>query len=68
MVLLATSPGRGGAGNVLTSAKTSAPHFGGDVLAALSVPSFQENFDQSKGELSNGELKSQLLEALEKLD
>ena len=67
MVILATSPGRGGAGNVLNSAKTSAPHFGGNVLATLSVPSFQENFDQSEGELSNDELKTQLLAALEKL-
>ena len=40
LVLLATSPGPGGASSVLAAAKGSAPYFAGDVKAALSVPSF----------------------------
>ena len=37
MVLLATSAGPGGASNVLATAKISAPFFGGDVKADLSL-------------------------------
>ncbi|MBM7036128.1 NADPH-dependent FMN reductase [Vibrio ulleungensis] len=46
MVLFATSPGPGGAQNVLASAVQSAPYFGGNVLASLSIPSFFDNFSQ----------------------
>lgn len=45
MVLLATSPGPGGARNVLATAKNSAPFFGGEVKADLSIPSFNKVFD-----------------------
>ncbi|MFT5212204.1 MAG: chromate reductase [Flavobacterium sp.] len=67
MVMLATSPGPGGAGNVLTSAKTSAPYFGGEVVAAISFPNFHKVFDLGAGELSDLELKSQLVDAISKL-
>ena len=60
MVLLSTSPGPGGAARVLASAKDSAPHFGGNVLADVSIPSFYENFDTEKGEITNPELESQI--------
>ncbi|WP_101757537.1 NADPH-dependent FMN reductase [Oceanicoccus sp. KOV_DT_Chl] len=53
MVLLATSPGPGGARNVLNAAQTSAPHFGGEVKATLSVASFYQHFDSDNGEISN---------------
>ena len=45
MVLLATSPGPGGANTVLTAAVNSAPYFAGNVKASLSIPSFYDNFD-----------------------
>ncbi|MBL4838495.1 MAG: NAD(P)H-dependent oxidoreductase [Kordiimonadaceae bacterium] len=45
MVLLATAPGPGGAASVLATAETSAPFFGSDVKASLSVPNFYEVFD-----------------------
>ncbi|MCK0069672.1 NADPH-dependent FMN reductase [Kordiimonas laminariae] len=64
MVLLATSPGAGGARNVLAAAETSAPHFAGDVKASLSIPSFYENFDMETGALSNEALATKLKDAL----
>lgn len=62
-VLLSTSPGKGGAKSVLGQAVNSAPHFGMDVKATFSLPTFQENFAQGL----TGEHKTQLIEALEKL-
>lgn len=67
MLLLATSPGPGGAQNVLASATISAPFFSGEVLGSISVPSFYENFDSDKGKLKNTELDQQIREATEKL-
>lgn len=64
MVVLATSPGKGGAGNVLGAAVTSAPHFGADVKASLSVPKFGENFDIDTGKLIDAGLAHDLRVAL----
>jgi chromate reductase, NAD(P)H dehydrogenase (quinone) len=55
MLLLATSPGARGAQSVLTTATTSMPHFGGEVLGSLSIPSFYDHFDVEKGVLREGE-------------
>ena len=67
MVLLATSPGPGGASNVLAAASKSAPYFGGELKSSLSVPKFFDNFDTDKGELSNSEIQNELISMLEKL-
>jgi chromate reductase len=64
MVLLATSPGPGGAGSVLAAATGSAPYFAGDVKASVSIPSFFDNFDSKKQELTNPELVDKLQSAL----
>lgn len=64
MVCLATSPGKGGAGNVLGAAINSAPHFGAEVKGSLSVPLFGENFDEDSGALSNAALAADLRAAL----
>lgn len=63
-LLLATSPGPGGANTVLTAAKTSAPYFGMDVKADLSVGSFYDEFDMEKAELKNAEMKDKLMTAV----
>ncbi|MEM7474462.1 MAG: NAD(P)H-dependent oxidoreductase [Planctomycetota bacterium] len=68
MILLATSPGARGASNVLKIATESAPHFGMDVRASISVPSFQDNFDSTAGELTNPELVSQIDAAMDLLN
>lgn len=60
VVMLATSPGPGGARNVLASAVASAPYFAGDVKGSLSIPSFFDNFDVQNQQLNNKELAQQL--------
>ena len=66
-VLLATSPGPGGAASVLAAATGSAPYFAADLKASLSIPSFYENFDIEKGCLKEGELNRQLQAVMAKL-
>jgi chromate reductase len=63
-VLLATSPGPGGAGNVLAAAKGSAPYFGLEVKADLSIAKFYDEFDMEKGELKNADTKDKLATAI----
>ncbi len=60
IVLLATSPGPGGAASVLAAAVKSAPFFGGELRGHLSVPSFNQNFDVEKGCIKNPEIQAQL--------
>lgn len=67
MVLLATSPGPGGASNVLRVATESAPYFDGEVKASISVPSFHENFDLESGTVTNEEIRVKLQDAVKKL-
>lgn len=67
MVLLATSPGPGGAKNVLAAAKTSAPYFAGQVKADLSVPGFFEVFDTDTQQFKDNEIRTQLKEAVSAL-
>ncbi|KGJ87292.1 NADPH-dependent FMN reductase [Colwellia psychrerythraea] len=67
MILLATSPGPGGAQTVLTAATGSAPYFAGDVKASVSIPSFFDNFDSEKQEISNPVILDELKSALAQL-
>ncbi|WP_115716942.1 NADPH-dependent FMN reductase [Gallaecimonas mangrovi] len=64
---LATSPGPGGASSVLAAAQASAPFFGGNVKAALSVPSFFDNFDVEAGKVTNPDIDAELKAAVAKL-
>ena len=61
MLLLATSPGPGGASSVLATATTSAPFFDGEVIASFSLPNFYENFDSDQGQISNDDINAQLM-------
>ncbi|MCO7227413.1 NADPH-dependent FMN reductase [Pleionea sp. CnH1-48] len=67
MVMLATSPGPGGAKNVLATATTSAPYFGGELKGSLSIASFFDHFDVEKQELRNEEKKQELMNVLNSL-
>lgn len=49
MILLATSPGARGGKSVLELASGSVPRFGADVIASISLPSFEENFSADQG-------------------
>jgi chromate reductase len=60
MLLMATSPGAGGGGNVLGIAKDAFPFYGGNIKATFSLPSFDVNFDLETGKVSNPELDQQL--------
>ncbi|MEH6403667.1 MAG: NAD(P)H-dependent oxidoreductase [Sneathiella sp.] len=67
MILLSTSPGAGGAKSVLTAAVNSAPFFGADVKASLSVPSFFDNFDTDAGAIKDSGFQMKLKDALSAL-
>lgn len=60
VLLLSTSPGPGGASNVLAAASGSTPHFAADVKGTFSLPRFFDNFDIEQGKVSNIELHQKL--------
>ena len=67
LVLLATSPGARGASAVLASAVKSAPYYGANLKASLSIPAFYKNFDTATGEISNPAIQKELETALASL-
>ena len=64
MVVLSASPGPGGGAHVVAAVKSSAPFFGGNIRADLSVGEFNDNFDTENGEISNPETQAELRSAL----
>lgn len=60
VVFLATSPGPGGAKNVLKAASESAKYFAADLKGSLSIPSFYDNFDSNTEQITNPELQQAL--------
>lgn len=66
-VVMSASPGANGGANVLKSAINSAPFFGADVKASLSVGSFAKVFDGELGRLTNPELVKELRRCLRAL-
>ena len=64
VIMLATSPGPGGAATILAAAQGSAPYFAAEVKAAVSVPSFYDNFDIENGQLTNNELVQEIQNAI----
>ena len=67
MVLLSTSPGGRGGRSVLELASSQIPRFGGQVLASISVPSFNDNFDADSGRVINIEIATQIQQAIDHL-
>ncbi|WP_413691576.1 NADPH-dependent FMN reductase [Pseudoalteromonas sp. KJ10-2] len=67
VIMLATSPGPGGAGSVLASAVGSAHFFAADVKGSVSVPNFYDNFDVEKGELTNPSLVEKIQSVINQL-
>ncbi|RBW45135.1 NADPH-dependent FMN reductase [Psychromonas sp. B3M02] len=67
VIMLATSPGPGGAGSVLASAVGSAHFFAANVKGSVSVPSFYDNFDVEKGELTNPSLVEKIQSVINQL-
>jgi len=66
-IYLATSPGPGGAGSVLASAKGSAQFFGVDLRAAVSVRSFHDVFDTLTEQITEPSTLSDLTSAAQAL-
>ncbi|UJF17481.1 NAD(P)H-dependent oxidoreductase [Vibrio sp. SS-MA-C1-2] len=66
-IMLATSPGPGGAQNVLAAATGSAPFFAGNVKGQLSVPNFYSNFDLEENKIINADIEKELQETINKL-
>lgn len=67
MLLLATSNGERGAKSVLELATNASPRFGGDVRASVSVPEFEKNFDEKRGEVRNEQINFMLAEGVRAL-
>lgn len=65
MLLMATSPGARGGASVLEIAKNAFPRYGAIVKATFSLPSFNDNFDVEKGEISNPDLDKQLKDSIQ---
>lgn len=57
VLLTSTSPGTRGAKTALEYTKMHLPRFGASVVESFSFPSFQENFNQDKMQVSNPTLK-----------
>ncbi|QBF83466.1 NADPH-dependent oxidoreductase [Shewanella maritima] len=66
-LLLATSPGPGGAKSVLGAATTSAPYFAADVKASISLPSFYDNFDVATQSIKDDAIATELAVAAKAL-
>ena len=61
MVLLSTSPGGFGGGNVMQLALTRFPKHGAEIIGHFSLPSFHDNFDNG---IKNKELNDQFMEMM----
>ncbi|MEM7446829.1 MAG: NAD(P)H-dependent oxidoreductase [Myxococcota bacterium] len=57
---LSTSIGSRGGANVLRATLESAPHFGAEIVASMSLPRFRDNFDVELGRVTNEEYRSKL--------
>jgi chromate reductase len=68
VLLLATSPGPGGAATVLAAAVNSAPYFGANVVSKLSVHSFHKNFDEAAGHMVHPGMQRRLRRATRLLE
>jgi NAD(P)H-dependent FMN reductase len=64
MLLMSTSPGGYGGGNVMNTAKTFFPQFAADVKDTFSLPKFYENFDMESGVI-NPDMLKELQEKIE---
>lgn len=59
MLLMTTSPGGFGGGNVMAEAHKFFPQFGADIKETFSLPKFYENFDMENG-IINPELLTEI--------
>ncbi len=67
MLLMATSPGGRGGITILELALNALPRFGGNVVAHMSLPNFNDHFDKESNTLKAGEYHTELQAAVTKL-
>lgn len=65
MLLMSTSPGGYGGGNVMNAAKNFLPACSADIKETFSLPRFYANFDETKG-ISNADLLKDFEAVIEK--
>lgn len=53
VLALATSPGKGGAASVLALGKAQVAHSGGDLVEAISLPSYQEHYNENEHQVTH---------------
>lgn len=65
IVILSSSPGKGGATSALKVTEKTIPYFSGNVVATLSIGSFYDNFKD--GKIVNTEINQDLNDVISKL-
>lgn len=66
MLLMSTSPGGFGGGNVMNSAKAYFPKCSANILDTFSLPSFNQNFDENEG-IIHQEIREEFLHKIREL-
>ena len=67
VLLLATSPGGGGARFVLEAAETRFPRHGALIVGSFSLPNFNDNFSKESGILAS-DLKDKLMSIIDSIE
>ena len=67
VLLLSTSPGKGGGATNLKNLATLVPWWGGNVIGTISIGSFNDVFDREAGQLTNAERIAEVESALRDL-
>jgi chromate reductase, NAD(P)H dehydrogenase (quinone) len=67
ILIMATSPGPGGAKAVLNLAHQSLPYYGADIRGVFSLPSFYINFNEEKG-IINDSLKQEIVDIVAEIE
>jgi len=65
IILLSTSPGKGGAASALKVIENMFPRFGATIIATLSIGNFYEIFSENK--INNKNINEKLINMIEKL-
>jgi len=68
LLLLSTSPGARGGATVLEAAKATFPRMGAELIDAISVPSFFDNFDAETQTVTDEAIATSIKAAAGKLD
>ncbi len=67
MLVMAASPGKGGGSNVLGIVEGGQSFYGMDIKAKVSVPSFQQHYDEETRTITNNDVVDDIKEGLKTL-